>query len=145
MLDKPEEQAVAMKIKECFFYIGRYCDFTTYLPIIKSGLKGEFYNNQDYIRCSFESLAQLVKGSLEAIPSGEGLGKKRQLVEEVLDIVTEKDILNTISTHNFVQTASLMDGLIRGLLKQGTPEEIKEILTERCSKVVSVLGIVSYI
>ncbi|EAS03936.2 kinase domain protein (macronuclear) [Tetrahymena thermophila SB210] len=143
--DKAEEKVICQKIQESFFYIGRFCDFNTYLPIIKSGLSGEFYQNEDYVRCSFEGLAQLVKGSLEAIPNGQGIGKKMKLVEEVLDIITEKSIINSISTFNYVQAANLMEGLIRGILKQGKKEEVEILLKQRYQKLMTILGIISYI
>jgi hypothetical protein len=43
VLPKPEEQLIAKLVQESLFFIGRFCDFNTYLPIIASGLKGEFF------------------------------------------------------------------------------------------------------
>ncbi|EGR31275.1 protein kinase domain protein [Ichthyophthirius multifiliis] len=159
VLSKPEEQIISQLVQDTFFFIGRYCDFNTYLPIIKSGLKGEFFQNQDYTKCSFQCLAQTVKGSLEAIPQNYGLGKKRKLIEEVLDIITEDIIINQICSENFTSVANvffffllliyaykqLMEGLIKGIIKQGNKEEIKQILNERYEKIIIVLSIVTYI
>jgi len=65
--------------------------------LITSGLKGEFSQNEDYIKCTIKTLACLVKGELEAIPKDEGLNeKKMDFVFKVLDIISDQQILNSL-------------------------------------------------
>ena len=60
-----EETLIAEKISKVFELIGRYCPWTSYMPIVTSGLKGEYSENEDYIRAAIKALACLLKGNLE--------------------------------------------------------------------------------
>ena len=72
-----EENNIAEKISMVFQLIGRFTPWTTYLPIVTSGMKGEFSENEDYIRASIKALACLVKGELEVCVKEEGLSQKK--------------------------------------------------------------------
>lgn len=68
---------MADNISKTFELIGRFCPWSTYLPIIQSGLKGELSQNDEYIKCSVQALACLVKGNLEALPEGKPFLEKK--------------------------------------------------------------------
>lgn len=88
---------MADNISKTFELIGRFCPWSTYLPIIQSGLKGELSQNDEYIKCSVQALACLVKGNLEALPEGKPfLEKKLNFVLSVVEIINTPQIINSL-------------------------------------------------
>lgn len=74
-----EEKEVSDNISRCFELIGRYCYHTSFMHLIVSGLKGEFSQNDDYIRACIKTFACLLKGSLEATLKENGLTKPKMV------------------------------------------------------------------
>jgi hypothetical protein len=72
-----EDIACCLKIERMFFYIGRYCELSSYLHIMKSALAGELVQNEEFIKASLLALSQLTAGSLEAVPVDTGLCHKK--------------------------------------------------------------------
>lgn len=71
-----ENYKLSEKICKCFELLGRYCDFSSFLPIIKSNLTGEYSDQYDHFRCSVKALNHLLIGCLEATVLTKGLSHK---------------------------------------------------------------------
>ena len=79
---------VSEKICKIFYYIGRYCEQTAYIHLMKSALEGVLIQNEEFIRCAMKGLAMLIKGNLEAIPEDETLKHKKDNIIKMLDMLT---------------------------------------------------------
>ena len=54
--------------------IGRFVSWDSYLHIILSGLKGEFFQSEDYVKHTYKALSMLLKGCIEATDKEMGIG-----------------------------------------------------------------------
>lgn len=82
-----EDVPCCRKIERMFYYIGRYCEQSTYLHIMKSALEGKLVQNEEFIKASLKALTRLFEGSLEAVPQEEGLCHKKSEIIEMLDVI----------------------------------------------------------
>lgn len=74
----------------CFELIGRFCPWTTYLPLVSSGMRGEFSQNEDYMRGSIKALGCLLKGELECSVTEKGFNESKiEFIEKVVTLLTE--------------------------------------------------------
>lgn len=63
-----EDTEVCKVANQIFYYLGRYCEYSSYIHIIKAALKGECVEHPEFVKCSFKALAGLTQGNLECVP-----------------------------------------------------------------------------
>lgn len=74
-----EDQVIADKTCQIFYYLGVYCPYTSYMPLIKSALKSEISDKEDYPKYALIALTHLLEGFFETVVKEEGL-KARKVV-----------------------------------------------------------------
>jgi len=47
-------------IEKIFYYIGRYCEQSSYLRIMRSALEGKLVQNEEFIKASLKAIARIV-------------------------------------------------------------------------------------
>ena len=79
-----EDKKVAEKVCKIFYYLGRYCEQSAYIHLMKSALNGTLIQNEEFVRSSMKGLSMMIKGNLEAIPADEHLCHKKDNIIELL-------------------------------------------------------------
>jgi hypothetical protein len=63
-----EDAEICHIVNQMFYYLGRFCEFSSYIDIIKASIKGECIQQPEFIKCTFKALARLTEGNLECVP-----------------------------------------------------------------------------
>lgn len=73
-------------------------------------MKGKFIRDDQFIRSALIGLESLCRGALEA--TLEGLGQKMNLVSSVIQLISEKDQLEQLTSSNVSDVEAVIDSSI---------------------------------
>lgn len=59
-----DEKKVSDIICQIFYYLGRYCEQSGYIHLMKSALDGTLIQNEEFVRSAMKGLSMMIKGNL---------------------------------------------------------------------------------
>lgn len=136
LLEDDEQKEIKLKVHDCLQLIGRFAPLSVFEPICKSVANLEITTNVGNSISGLVAFKCIATGYFEALPAGEGLLNKYDLVHSLLETFGTEDYLNKIDRSLLPPLSSLFRLVFDTLLKKAKPSETAKAIEDHTSAVL---------
>lgn len=134
-MEDDEQKNCKEKAASILKLCGRFSPGQSFEPICLSIINLQTTENEDLAVCGLRTFRHLLDGYLEALPAGEGLLNKANLVDKVLCRLGEPEFLDHLSKASLNSFAELGGLLLTRICQQATAAEQRDVFEGRKSHV----------
>jgi hypothetical protein len=123
-----EDKLIYDVICRILFYLGAFCSYKSFYPIITAALKGELTDVTDIVDNVFVALPHLIKGYFEVTTPDVGISQKKEFIYQLLDLLSDDSCLNNIDKKNYESFDQILESILNGMLTKTSKSDIEEFV-----------------
>lgn len=137
-IEGDEQKELKEKAKSILRLMGRYSPASAFEPICSSIINMKLTDNEELAICGISTYKYLLEGYLEALPAGEGLLDKADLLKKTIKDLGSPDFLDQLTKYMLNPFAELFELVFSKIAEVALPEERKVFLHEYQSQTIRI-------
>lgn len=129
-IEDSEQKELKERAKNILRLMGRYSPASVFEPICSSIINMKITENEELAICGLSTFKYLIEGYLEALPAGEGLLDKAELLKQSIKNLGSADYLDQLTKYMANPFSELFELIFSKIEEVALPEERRQILTE---------------